>query len=257
MFALCLFFCACGGGSNSDASSENIEEALQFGQISDVVRNCGQVDQPLRIMPLGDSITEGVRGRNSYRRPLWQKLQKAGCIVDFVGSKTGVSAKGSRDSGEAPARDSDFDQDHEAYWDYRIDEILAFVDLRVADAQPDIVLVHLGTNDLIQGQSVEETLAELEVVIDALRSGKADVIILLAKIIPTAASSRTTAFNAGIDALVLSKQSDNSPILIIDQAHNYFLSDNFDKYHPAQSGEEKLAEKWFGGVMQASAAEFF
>ncbi len=38
----------------------------------------------VRIMPLGDSITQGIRQQNSYRRPLWHALRKAGLSVDFV-----------------------------------------------------------------------------------------------------------------------------------------------------------------------------
>ena len=32
---------------------------------------------PVRILPLGDSITQANRSHNSYRRPLWHMLKEA------------------------------------------------------------------------------------------------------------------------------------------------------------------------------------
>ena len=41
---------------------------------------------PVRVMPLGDSITHGGEGYASWRYPLWQSLSVAGANVDFTGS---------------------------------------------------------------------------------------------------------------------------------------------------------------------------
>ncbi|MFM7170907.1 MAG: hypothetical protein ACKOYH_08700 [Cyanobium sp.] len=43
--------------------------------------------QKLRIMPMGDSITEGVGSPGGYRLPLYDALTGKGYDVDFVGSK--------------------------------------------------------------------------------------------------------------------------------------------------------------------------
>ena len=40
----------------------------------------------LKIMPLGDSITDGYDVPGGYRTALWQKLTERGYILDFVGS---------------------------------------------------------------------------------------------------------------------------------------------------------------------------
>lgn len=42
----------------------------------------------LRIMPMGDSITQGIAVPGGYRRPLYDLLIKNGHKVDFVGAKT-------------------------------------------------------------------------------------------------------------------------------------------------------------------------
>ncbi len=58
--------------------------------------------EPVRIMPLGNSITYGnyhpeLRPEGlitGYRQPLWIMLQEAGYEVDFVGSRaTGADAE--------------------------------------------------------------------------------------------------------------------------------------------------------------------
>ena len=53
----------------------------------------GEAAPPIRIMPLGDSITYGTSstGTVGYRRPLYQFLVGAGYSVDFVGSQTNGS----------------------------------------------------------------------------------------------------------------------------------------------------------------------
>ena len=45
---------------------------------------------PIRIMPLGDSITSSIPGQVSYRYWLWSTMNAAGYSVDFVGSLCGV-----------------------------------------------------------------------------------------------------------------------------------------------------------------------
>ncbi len=89
---------------------------------------------PLRIMPLGDSITQGDDG--SYRRPLWIALKEADISVDFVGSM-GHGYSGDNESGN-------YDTDHEGHWGWRADEVLKRIDQWAARNIPDIVLMHLA-----------------------------------------------------------------------------------------------------------------
>src|SRR5687767_179244 len=105
---------------------------------------------PYRIMPLGDSITQSDVNHNSYRRPLWKLLQAAHIPVDFVGSLTEHYVPRVNDP-----PNPDFDMDHEGHAGLRTDEILAQIPAWAQTYQPDVVLIHLGTNDLMQGQSNE------------------------------------------------------------------------------------------------------
>ena len=216
--SLCCFFLAisaCGGSSSGD---DEAQESSQAGTTNVALRTCGQQDGPLRIMPLGDSITHSERGQNSYRRPLWFNLRAANCVIDFVGSRQGVSS-GSRNGPSVPARNPDFDQDHEGYWDFRADEVLAFIGQRIDRFLPDVVLIHLGTNDIFQGQSVESTIVDLGSIVSEIRRVRPDVAILLAKVIPSRRQTeRLVQLNSRIDALAESLFDTDSTRLVVDKA---------------------------------------
>lgn len=243
-----LFAAACGGsGAESDSS------ALLNGSQSEHKANnlCGTPDAPLRIMPLGDSITESAAGHSSYRKPLFDMLVNSGCAVDFVGSRHGVS-DGKSDGREVAPPDTDFDQDHEGHWGYRTDEVLEFLVQWAADAAPDVVLVHLGSNDIFQHQSVESTLNELKQVVEVLRSANPEVQILLAQLIPSSRSSETIeVFNSQLPALAKSLDTALSRVEVVDQHSEFYISsDTFDHIHPNGSGELKMAGRWFNALME-------
>ena len=232
---------ACGGGDTSDDAGT--------GETARKVASCGTDGGALRVMPLGDSITEAEAGHDSYRRVLWQRLNGAGCVADLVGSKSGVS-RGSRDSGSVNPPRADFDLNHEAYWDYSVNELLPRVSALVARSNPDVVLIHLGTNDVLGGQSASGIAGELGGVIDAIRASKPDTHILLAKIIPASPNaSGTAALNRLIDGVASGRSSATSPIRVVDQAAGYAVSDNYDGVHPGPSGESKLGNKWADALL--------
>ncbi|MFC7656398.1 SGNH/GDSL hydrolase family protein [Pseudonocardia benzenivorans] len=106
---------------------------------------------PLRIMPLGASSTEGVGSPATagYRLPLYRMLQRAAVAVDYVGSR----------SSGPPALP---DRDNEGHSGWTLADLSPHVDGWVRAAQPDVVLLHAGTNDLGQGTSGEVTARRLD-----------------------------------------------------------------------------------------------
>ena len=236
-----LLLSACGGGDSTDDAGS--------GTTAQKVASCGQSGGTLRIMPLGDSITEAEAGHNSYRRVLWQRLNGAGCSVNLVGSKSGVS-RGARDSGSTQPPNADFDTDHEGYWDYAVNELAPRVGGLVGQASPDIVLVHMGTNDILRGQSPSGVAQELGGLIDAIRAGKPDTYILLAKIIPANAhASDIATLNNLLDSVAAGRSSASSPVIVVNQASGYSVGDNYDGVHPNPNGEAKLGNRWADTVL--------
>ena len=233
---------ACGGGGGSDGTVDGASTATR-------VASCGLNGGALRIMPFGDSITEGEAGHNTYRRVLWQRLQAAGCSVDLVGTKYGVSS-GYRNSPSKSPPNGDFDLDHEGYWDYQVNEVAPLAASSAAATQPDIVLIHIGTNDVLEGQAAAGIAGEISSLIESLRSGKSNVYILLAKIIPAASNTAgTAALNRQIESIATKLNSAASPIVVVDQNSGYSTADNYDGVHPAPSGEAKIGNRWASAIL--------
>lgn len=196
----------------------------------------------VNIMPLGDSITEALPGHASYRFFLYNQLAQAGYDVDFVGSQTGVN-------GAAPLY-TNFDQNHEGHSGWRADEIAANAVSFATANRPDIVLLHIGTNDINQGQSNSSTITDIGRIIDNLRSVVPNVKILLAKITPESINaSQVSGLNSMIATLASQKNTSTSPIKLVDQYTGFSAAtDTYDGIHGNDSGERKIAAKWLSAL---------
>lgn len=223
---------------------------------------------PLKIMPLGDSITTGTGDWPSYRYWLYKSLLAAGYSVDFVGS---VHGQYGNPPVPPPACCQDFDWDEEGHSGWRADQILNGapptyptsykLSAWVQDYQPDIVLVHIGTNDLYQSQSVSSTRDEIGAIIDTIRQYRPNAIILLAQIIPARDGdgnlvTTIPTLNALLPALVASKQQANSPLVLVDQYTGFDVdADTHEGTHPNESGEKKMAARWLAAMPPAGFAK--
>lgn len=211
--------------------------------------------EKLSILPLGDSITQAAKDRNSYRRSLYQKLVAAGHNVDFVGSMTKT-----KDCTDYPARDFDFD--HEGHWAWRIDEIIEGRNARcygkgkladwLKNYAPDLALIHLGSNDAFQGNSVASSIAELKQVVQILRQKNPNIVIFLAQLIGAKDKQRNQTIiklNEQIPTLAAELDRANSPVIVVDQYTDFNpRRDTYDGIHPNQRGEAKMAQKWFEAI---------
>jgi len=189
-------------------------------------------------MPLGDSITEAEAGRASYRYRLWNSLQAEGFDVDFVGSE--------RNAFGGPNVPSDFDLDHEGHWDYESSDIRFNSPAYAAIHNPDIVLLHIGTNDITRGRGIDRTLNEVTTIIDNFRAVNPNVVFLLAEVIPSDRSTgELAAYGRSLAELALVMSSDQAPIVSVDMRTDFFVSsDTYDGIHPNSSGEQKMASRW-------------
>jgi len=200
-----------------------------------------------RIMPLGDSITESADGHASYRYWLWHDLLDADYVVDFVGSRYGVH-------GGLPLY-PDFDQDHEGHWGWRADQILAQIGGWAAAHQPDVILLHLGHNDLWQGQGVASTIADLEAIVGVIRESRPAAVFLLAQVIPAVPGiglDEIPLLNAEIPGLAERLHTQESPVMVVDQFTGFDpYVDTWDGVHPDESGELKMSARWFAALQTA------
>ena len=224
--------------------------------------------EPIKIMPLGDSITEAYdvwegneETKPSYRSPLWDLLQTGGHTnVDFVGSRWGVF-----DSSDPPDGFVDpggtFDKDHEGHVGWLADEILlgrqgstqGDIALWASTHVPDIVLLHLGTNDVFNLQPSAETADELEQIIGVLRTYNPNVAVLVARVIPL--TGQFAWLNPAIDALnteidlLASLDTPEARVIIVDHNTGFDPSWLPDDVHPDLDGQAFIAQQWFDAML--------
>lgn len=198
--------------------------------------------EALRIMPLGDSITQGYH--TSYRDPLWFALLDAGWEVDFVGGMDRNYG-----GGEPPRA---YDTDHEGHWGWHADQVLDRIADWVQRADPDVVLLHLGTNDVGRGHDSRETAGEVARIIDRLREHNPGVHVLLAQIIPVDypdANERIVEYNKALVQTAAALDRESSRVVLVDQFEGFDANqDTYDGIHPNESGNHKMAARWLAGL---------
>ncbi|MFI5912369.1 SGNH/GDSL hydrolase family protein [Dactylosporangium sp. NPDC051541] len=188
----------------------------------------------VRIMPLGDSITEGrtANGAGAYRVALWKRLTAAGVRVDFVGSLQ-------------YGPDDLPDRDHEGHSGYRIDEDDARATEWVRAADPRIVLIHLGTNDVLQDYDLPGAPQRMARLIDHVLAAAPGADVFVASLLPLkdrADQTRANTFNAALPGVVRDK---GPRVHFVDMsAAGITLDDLPDGIHPAAAGFTKMAAVW-------------
>lgn len=198
------------------------------------------------LLPLGDSITQANGAHLGYRYRLWEKLKQAGIQLNFVGSMHSNYTR----TPNYP--DPTFDRDHEGHWGWRADRLLQSLPGWLSGYTPGIALVHVGSNDVFQGQSNETTISEIAGIIDVLRGDNPSVAILLAQLIPPADAAprqQVIDLNRRISELTASKSTTASPVTIVNQFAGFDpAADTYDGVHPNESGERKMADKWYAAM---------
>jgi hypothetical protein len=232
--------------SHTVGNGENVTDASSYDSFVDIT-----------VLPLGDSITSGNSKHMTYRYPLWVKFIDSGfhadgIYFDFVGSQNS-NHNGNRVWPDH--RGHSFDHDHEGHPGWRAEQILAVLPTWLKGYTPDIVLLHIGTNDVMTNQTTLSTINEIEQIVNVLRADNPKVIVLLAKIIPTRdpiLNQRIIELNQRIDGIIMSKSTVESPVVIVDQNLGFNAAEDIDDgLHPNRTGAEKIAQKWFEAIAKA------
>lgn len=201
---------------------------------------------PVRIMPLGDSIT-GSPG--CWRSILWNRLQNTGHTnIDFVGTL------GPQGCGQP------YDGDNEGHGGALVTTVADQNQLPawLSATRPDIVLMHFGTNDVWSNRAPTTILAAYGKLVDQMRASNSGMRILVAKIIPMAPSTcaecaqRVVTLNDAIPGWAASKSTGQSPIVVVDQWTGFSTgSDTYDGVHPNAAGDQKMSDRWYPALAAA------
>ncbi|KAI1804152.1 carbohydrate esterase family 3 protein [Daldinia bambusicola] len=200
----------------------------------------------LKIMPLGDSITEIT----CWRAKLWNNL-KAGNLTDeieFVGSMNNTQSCDTADPEFAT-------QHHEGHTGYlAIDVAYDHIDKWLNDTTPDVVTFMLGTDDIARGERIEDVVEAYESMVRSMRKVNAGVRVIVNTVVPLPTNmGPVERLNDMIPDWAAGMNTTESPVYVNDiyPFPNTFLRDGI---HPNGEGEDRIAERltalltWFIGA---------
>lgn len=190
----------------------------------------------IKIIAIGDSITEAYRViPQTYRFHLAKLMDEKGIAYDFVGSKKGVLQN---------AGDGSVDLDHEGYSGLRADQVIPSALKTVQAEKPDVALVHLGTNDILMNQGVDNAMSDIETLVKGLKEANPKVEVFFA-LIPWKDNQQIEQLNTRLKAYV-----ESDKMLHHVEMRPFELNTNyrdFPKYslHPNEAGATIMAGKFF------------
>lgn len=217
------------------------------------------IQSVVKIMPLGDSITNGFSVAGAYRNYLCDTLvaNKLSSCVDFVGSqKTG----------------SGYDNDNEGHSGWAIAAIPASgdcegkgrkglttdIDSWMTTYSPDMVLLQIGTNDILSLYDLDNAPARLETLVDKILAKLPERGTLYLASIPYIAEkatyNKTGKSQAEMDAMVdayntaVAALAEKKGLTFVDINGSVTLSDLKDGIHPTAAGYAKMGELWYSAI---------
>ncbi|MBP5285568.1 MAG: hypothetical protein ILO34_05605 [Kiritimatiellae bacterium] len=211
--------------------------------------------QTLKVMPLGDSITWGYGGSQSgYRYFLYRDLVADGYGVDYIGDTQSEYA--------SAAALPDHDHSGHSGWcitttgisDPSRGSILANIDGWMASlADPDVVLLLLGTNDTASNDMSDRADALDELISKIVTNAPGCHVIVASVLERTDNASYDAAVqqyvNAYIPGIVQNHVNAGEHVHYLDMRSELVSStDLMDGLHPNDGGYQKMADAWRGAI---------
>ncbi len=236
---------------------------------------------PLKIMPLGNSITWDDRNPDTrpdgdkvaYRYRLYQLLMADGYTFNFIGSENSGGnylPSGYADNAGFPGISASqlltLLQTGRNNYLGGVCELPSCPQNYLTYYQPDIILLHIGTNGLFDSTSVPGIVSSISSILDLIdtyeiSAGKT-VPVFLAQIINRGGSSSsgnhqpTSYFNQQLAIMIASRPSDIIRLVNMETGAgiDYRVSPTGDMYqdlyHPVTSGYNKMGTMWYTALEQ-------
>jgi acyl-CoA thioesterase I len=215
----------------------------------------------VKIACLGDSITQGrvkldsLAQLSSFRYPLWLRLDSAHYNIKFVGSTKLLFKESSLQPAvykPSPYTGHIFDNSHEGHWGWTTGNIIDSLNYWLAGYCPDIVLIHLGDNDVSAKIDSIGIAQNLKSIIGILRVKNPKVKILLAQLI----TPWSTQVNNAVPLIAAKLSTEKSLVIAVDLTTG-FINDpklpgtmTVDWVHPNAKGAKWMADHWYSALAQ-------
>ena len=201
---------------------------------------------PVRIMPLGDSLTYGVQdelkpksNRTGYRAPLLYSLKDAKYEANFVGSvTTGSSVKPS------------FDANHEGHPDWSTYDIAEKTYSFLEHAQPEIILLHAGTND--HSTKVDGLISILDEIDRYEQASGKPIQVIVAKLINRSRGDLSiNGYNHNLEIIINRRWQNGDILTLVDMADAKLnINDYANNTHLNHNGYSKMANVWLNALLK-------
>jgi len=248
-----------GGGMNwggfGDTGSTNGDQQLSDNNGGNY---SSQNENMIRIMPAGDSITFGMGDTGGYRKFLDYFLKEKGYNnIDFVGPE-GKNAATFNYNGKSVT----YDDNHAGYSGYTIKQNSGFGSLydvlkqknAVKQANPDIILLIIGTNDMNGNRATSACEQDLRDLIDYFLAEMSSDAMLFVSTIPELGggmfgggdrSAQIADYNAAVKKVANEYNSKGKQVTFAD-IHGCLngTADLGDGVHPNAEGYEKMGKYW-------------
>ena len=197
--------------SDGTAITQNLPESIQLELYKRAVSSSGgssgdsnddsnntEGNKPTRtvkIMAVGDSITDGYSEQDGYRKYFYHRLvDQKKYSIDMVGSKDGWTATWDFDDGTYS-----YDPANTGYSGYTIQsyqynnqnrigifETISSGEKKdiIQTTSPEIVLLMIGTNDIMDSYKMDEIQARLQALVDEIYRQKSDVTLMIMSPLP-------------------------------------------------------------------------
>lgn len=228
--------------SQPQSSESSISSSSSVAQTS---AYCPQ-NEPCKILPLGDSITEGMIQVNGgyefnggYRVSLFEAAVNDGNNITFVGRQS---------NGPNTVAGETFPKNNEGYSGWTIQQIDGIVPSPAMDDEPHIILLHIGTNDMFQGSN--GAIDRLEALVRDIVNNQPDSLLAVSNVIPfPQASAAVNSYNAEIPGLVEQIANElDANIIFVDQFEGFPTGELGDGVHPNEAGYDRMGLKWYSAI---------
>jgi lysophospholipase L1-like esterase len=196
-------------------------------------------DAPCKILPLGDSITDGFNVPGGYRMRLFQKALDADQEITFVGGSM---------NGPTMVDGVTFPRAHEGHSGWTIAQIDGIVPASLP-ADVDIILLLIGTNDMY-GQMPTTAADRLAPLLDQILDARPDALLAVGTITPLTVngSANIPPYNGAIPGMVQARAAAGKHIILVDQFAGFPNSELADGIHPNQAGYNRMGDVWYAAI---------
>jgi lysophospholipase L1-like esterase len=157
-----------------------------------------------------------------------------------------------------------FDSDHEGHSGAKVTDYAKYgnVTAWLQKGNPDVVLMHVGTNDASAGASNREFLQAYETLLCQMRTHNPNIRIVLSKLIGIdhtrygqGVADRIRSYNTVMGEWAKKETEPHSHITLVDVYSGFdYQTMTRDGKHPNEAGDQFMAERYLTAIQHALAA---